>query len=166
MKSLSVVILVATLLLALSSCAPPATNVEEVRKTIEEKNAAFVSAYGAKDVAAIMNQYAPNATFLPQHGPAATTREEIEGFYNRSFEVFKNLNTTITSVDASGDLAYAIGSYTGVLELPGATAQPDTGKYLAVWKRQADGQWLIVADIFNTNLPAPTPPPAPAAAKR
>jgi ketosteroid isomerase-like protein len=28
----------------------------------------------------------------------------------------------------------------------------DRGKYMVVWKRQADGSWKIHRDMFNTNL--------------
>jgi ketosteroid isomerase-like protein len=31
----------------------------------------------------------------------------------------------------------------------------DKGKYLEVWKKQADGTWKCVVDMFNTDLPAP-----------
>jgi ketosteroid isomerase-like protein len=27
------------------------------------------------------------------------------------------------------------------------------GKYLAVWKKQPDGSWLVVADMFNAESP-------------
>lgn len=29
----------------------------------------------------------------------------------------------------------------------------DTGKYLTVWKKQPDGNWKIVRDIFNSDKP-------------
>jgi len=29
----------------------------------------------------------------------------------------------------------------------------DTGKYLEIWKKQADGGWKVVRDIFNSDLP-------------
>ncbi len=29
----------------------------------------------------------------------------------------------------------------------------DKGKYVTVWKKQADGSWKVMLDIFNTDLP-------------
>ncbi|MBA2471329.1 MAG: hypothetical protein H0V41_03460 [Pseudonocardiales bacterium] len=51
----------------------------------------------------------------------------------------------------SGDLAYSTGTY--------AFANPpiDKGKFVDVWKKQADGSWKAVIDIFNSDLPV-TPP--------
>jgi ketosteroid isomerase-like protein len=34
----------------------------------------------------------------------------------------------------------------------------DQGKLVEVWKKQADGKWKTVADIFNSDLPASPPP--------
>jgi ketosteroid isomerase-like protein len=31
----------------------------------------------------------------------------------------------------------------------------DRGKYLEIWKRQADGSWKVALDIFNSDLPLP-----------
>jgi ketosteroid isomerase-like protein len=30
------------------------------------------------------------------------------------------------------------------------------GKWVGVWKKQADGQWKLVADIGNSDGPAPS----------
>src|SRR5437764_11143066 len=34
----------------------------------------------------------------------------------------------------------------------------DRGKYVAVWKKQADGNWKVAVDTWNTDLPFPAPP--------
>jgi hypothetical protein len=34
---------------------------------------------------------------------------------------------------------------------------PDTGKYVTYWKK-TNGNWQIVADIFNTSRPMAAPP--------
>jgi hypothetical protein len=45
---------------------------------------------------------------------------------------------------------------------PGA-AEPvgDEGKYVEIWRKQPEGSWKVVLDIFNSDLAAPaSPPPA------
>ena len=32
----------------------------------------------------------------------------------------------------------------------------DKGKYVTVYKKQADGSWKAVADILNSDMPLPT----------
>jgi len=34
----------------------------------------------------------------------------------------------------------------------------DRGKYVAVWKKQADGNWKVAVDTWNTDLPCPRLP--------
>jgi ketosteroid isomerase-like protein len=29
----------------------------------------------------------------------------------------------------------------------------DKGKYVTVWKKQKDGSWKVLLDVFNTDLP-------------
>jgi ketosteroid isomerase-like protein len=31
----------------------------------------------------------------------------------------------------------------------------DKGKFVVVWKRQADGSWKIVRDVYNSDVPPP-----------
>jgi ketosteroid isomerase-like protein len=57
-------------------------------------------------------------------------------------------------VAQSGDLAYTQGSYQ--LTTTDAEGKPatDRGKTLEIWKKQADGAWKCVADMWSSDLPA------------
>jgi len=54
-------------------------------------------------------------------------------------------------VAASGDLGYAVGTW----QLTGKSRKGEpvslTGKYMTVWKKQADGSWKVVADMGNAD---------------
>jgi ketosteroid isomerase-like protein len=56
-------------------------------------------------------------------------------------------------VSRSGDLAYTQGAY--LLTAPDAKGKPmtDHGKTLEIWKKQADGSWKCIADMWSSNLP-------------
>ena len=56
-------------------------------------------------------------------------------------------------VAASGDLAYAIGSYTFRLRDPEGTLIEDTGSFLDAFKKQADGTWKVSAIAYSSDLP-------------
>jgi ketosteroid isomerase-like protein len=34
----------------------------------------------------------------------------------------------------------------------------DHGKYGVIWKKQSDGSWKVLSDIFNSDLPAAASP--------
>jgi len=63
-----------------------------------------------------------------------------------------------TRADASkgGDLVYTVGTYTLTMSGP-KDKKPvtDKGKYMTLYKKQADGTWKAVADMINSDLPAP-----------
>jgi ketosteroid isomerase-like protein len=56
-------------------------------------------------------------------------------------------------VSRSRDLGYTFGTYE--LRIPGTNGPPTVrhGKYVSIWKRQADGSWKIVVDTGNPNPP-------------
>ena len=45
-------------------------------------------------------------------------------------------------------------SFNANVPLKRSLAFPE-GKFVEVWKKQADGQWKVVADMFSSDLPAP-----------
>jgi len=146
----------ATLSIALLSCQQE-TNVAEVRKEIEEADARQLNAFATKDLAGLTANYAADAVILPQNGPMVTGREGRDAFFKEMSNMVSDFKFSMSKFEASGDLAYEIGTYSGMMQIPGMRTIADTGKFLTVWKRQADGKWMIVADIFNTNLAPPMP---------
>jgi ketosteroid isomerase-like protein len=80
---------------------------------------------------------------------------------------------TTSMVSTSGDLGYTTGTYQMTMNDPSGTPATERGKYVAVWKKAAGGQWKVAEDIFNADTPPPAPapkvaapaPPKPAASK-
>jgi ketosteroid isomerase-like protein len=58
-------------------------------------------------------------------------------------------------VGAAGDLGYTNGKYKVQFRDAKGKAVERTGRYLTVWKKQADGSWKVVRDIGVQD-----PPPA------
>jgi ketosteroid isomerase-like protein len=46
----------------------------------------------------------------------------------------------------SGDLVYEIGSYAMTFSGEGGKTMRQTGRYVDVWRKQADGSWKVVLD--------------------
>jgi hypothetical protein len=66
---------------------------------------------------------------------------------------------TKADVGAGGDIGYTTGTYGMTMNDAAGTPMTENGKYVAVWKKQPDGQWKVVEDIFNTDT-GQGPPPA------
>jgi ketosteroid isomerase-like protein len=133
---------------------------DKIRKVVEEAMRTIVPP--ASDVDAYVKlYYADDARVLPPNHATETGREAI-GALLRSSGSFQEVRFTILALEGRNDLAYVHGAYQISFTPPGA-AEPvgDKGKYVEIWKKQRDGSWKVLLDVYNSDLPAPaSPPPA------
>jgi len=102
--------------------------------------------------------YAENATFMPPNQPMVRGRPAIREWM-KAFPAISHFTGSPIEIDGREDLAYVRGTYQ-VSYLAGGT---DHGKFVEVRRRDNNRRWLIIADIFNSDvLPTPAPPAAPA----
>jgi len=94
--------------------------------------------------------YTPDALMMSPNEPVVRGHDALLA-WARMFPPVTEFTLTPVEVDGDGDLAYVYGTYTWTI--PGHDA-PDSGKYIELWRRQADGTWKISHDIFNSDLPA------------
>jgi ketosteroid isomerase-like protein len=94
---------------------------------------------------------------LAPNAPIATGRELIAKQFSGFFSL-PNLKITWLAEKAdvarSGELGYTNGSYQISFSDPAGNTVTDKGKYVTVSKKQNDGSWKVLLDIFNTDLPA------------
>ena len=134
--------------------------------TLRNLDAEWSKAAGAKDIDKTISFYSEDALVMPSNSPVLkgkAVREMWQGMF--SLPGFGGgWKATKVEVATSGDLGYVTGTYE--MNETDASGKPktDKGKYLEVWKKQADGSWKCVADMFNTDLPA-TPASASTATK-
>ena|SRR5450631_4894309 len=160
-------LLVVPLALALAACATPAPAglSDAVRAQLQGHGDDFTKKLLAKDWPGVAALYAPEAIFMPPNEPAVNGRAAIQTWM-AAFPPVSAFALTVVDVDGGGDVAYIRGTYSMTFTLPGAKAAvTDHGKFLEVYKKQADGTWLSVADTFNSDVPAEAAP-APAKAKK
>lgn len=109
----------------------------------------------ARDTVGTWIHYAADAVLMPPNGPAIEGTEGLRAFW---VGAMKNPDLTLTFapthvvVSEGGDMAYDIGTYQMTTKSADGTME-DEGKYLVVW-RKMDGEWKVVADMFNSNQPA------------
>ena len=101
--------------------------------------------------------YTENAVFMVPNLPALEGRAAIRAWFAGG-PPFTSFTLTPKEIDGTGDLAYVRGTWTLGIAAAGKTpAIEDHGKFLEVRRKQANGSWLMVADIFNSDVPLPTP---------
>jgi len=155
MKGWSIGVLAAVLILA-AGCAPKADAPEDVA-AIKAMADAWGPAESAGDAAALTAQYADGAIQLPANGPIRVGKEAILSAFRTDFRQYIHGAALDVAEDVrvAGDLAFARGTYATKMtpKVPGAAIFDDKGKWLTAYRRQADGSWKIVIDIWNSDLP-------------
>ena len=133
--------------------ATPAPDPAAVRRAIDSTNAILIDALTKEDAAAQSALYAPDGMVMMSGMPAWKGKAGIEQNAKEMFAAVdvKDFKFTTDDVAVSGDLAVETGTYTMTITPKGGKAIPDTGKYITVWKRQADGTWKIYRDISNSD---------------
>lgn len=136
-------------LLASQSLANTKNTDEEA---IQKLDAEWSAAAQNKDVEKSVSFYAEDGMMLPSNAPKVTGKGQIRDFWSHMLAspgFGLSFSPTKIEVAKSQDMAYDVGTF----EMKGNDPQgnPTTviGKYVVVWKRQADKQWKVLADIFN-----------------
>lgn len=129
----------------------------QVRQAIETASARFSDAVQRGDAAGLMAMYAENAVFMQPNMPAWRGHDAIQkgwtGFLTSA--TVKELSLHTDDVMTSGDLAIQTGSYSMRFrpKTAGAGELTDKGKFVVAWRKQADGSWKAVRDIYNSDIP-------------
>ena len=144
--------------IALAACTPqtpPPPDVAAIRTSLEAANTKFTNAMKAGDTATAFANYSDDAVvMMPNQKPWRGRAEWAAGFGGLlAVMTIKDAAFTTSDVTVSNDLAIETGTYSMTLVPKGGPEIKDEGKYLTVWKRQADSSWKIIRDISNTSLP-------------
>ena len=133
---------------ALAVLCAAGPSAQTVDPTIAKRSGEMVAAFNAKDATKVATLYTEDGVLMPPNAAMVKGRAAIEGWFKAGIsEGWNSLRLTPFRAEVSGDTAYILGTYT--ISSAGAD---DRGKYAEIWKRNA-GQWHIVADIFNSDLP-------------
>lgn len=146
--------IVAGLIVLCAACkvAPPDLS-EADRTAIRAATDSFVANQRARRDSATAEMYAESASLMPPNAGIVEGRAAIRAWL-AAFPPMAGFTLTPIEIDGRGDLAYVRGTYSFTLVGPdGHQLSEDRGKFVEV-RRRENGKWLVVIDIFNSDLPA------------
>ena len=123
---------------------------------IRKADLAWEKVFAAKDLDKSVDFCAADASVLSPNAPIATGHDAISKLFAGFFALPDlKISWRPDKVEAarSGDLGYSRGAYEMTFKGPDGKQMSDKGKYVTVWKKQADGSWKVVNDIFNSDMP-------------
>lgn len=115
----------------------------------------------ARDPARFASYYTADAVFIntgadPLHGPQAIQAAMAGAFKDPNFSL--HFAPDRVDVAAGGNMAYTQGHFTETDTDPGVQAKlVQSGSYVTIYKRQADGSWKAVVDIVSNGPPSGAP---------
>jgi ketosteroid isomerase-like protein len=125
---------------------------------VRAADAAWARKAAAHDVEGTVSYYADDAIVMPPNVAMAMDKGAERKAWADILAPGADISWTSGKVEAaqSGELVYDVGVYTVITKATkGKPQTTDGGKYLAVWKKQADGSWKAVASEWNSDKALP-----------
>jgi uncharacterized protein (TIGR02246 family) len=148
-------------LLACSQGSPGANAAADVRaadqRAVRVADSSLAAAVEAKDADRTAALYADDAVQMPVAEPLISGRAAIREEWAKVYGIpgFTNKSQLVSVEVSGGSLAYTRGTYESAMLDPKGKPTTERGKWITVWRRQADGTWRVAADIYNTDAPPP-----------
>lgn len=129
---------------------------EGFKAAVQEIFKTYSAANVAGDTASYMALCDENIVKMGPNRPALFGKAALEEGKRKGHQKwnYESQDIKIEETQVFGDWGFARGTYTGTLTAKdgGKTINVD-GKYLTIFKRQADGSWKIARDCYNSNVP-------------
>jgi len=160
-RALAAGIAIASVALGLIGCASTGTTGSHAadEAAITELNRRYLGAINDGDIATLSSLTTEGHIMIAPGRPPTVGKQANDAANGRAFQMF-NIKETWTPIETviSGDLAYQRGTFT-VDATPKAGGNPthSTGTFLRIYRKQPDGAWRMVRDMFNSDQPPKGP---------
>ena len=161
MKNLVFSTLIAVILLAACTSQPSTTASTNSSNDSTAAIIAINKADSAWDLASSQNSaegwlsyYTDDAIMMPPGEKVCTDKASRETSIKNMFAIpglKLRFQATKTEVSKALDLGYSTGPYQLTYNDAAGKAVNETGKFCETWKKQADGSWKCIVDIWNAD---------------
>jgi len=152
----------AVLVLGCSQRQTPAADTRAADETaIRQADSSWSAVTEAKQLDGHMGYYADDAAVLAPNEPMAAGKDSVRAMMTKMFAMpgfLVKWQSNKVEAARAGDIGYSMGTYELSMNDPKGKPMSDHGKYVTIWKKQADGTWKVAVDMFNSDVPASPPP--------
>jgi len=157
-------LLLAVPVAAATACAPRVDTAAE-QAALRRADSAYTVAVQSKNLDAMIESYASDAVMYPPNEPTVSGIEGVRQYATTILST-PGLSVAFTPVDVQvspgGGMGYTFNTGRVTTTDPAGATVSEEIRDFHVWRKEPDGRWNVVVDIWNSPTPLPPPPPAPA----
>lgn len=112
----------------------------------------------SRDFDAWARSVTPDVVLYPPNLKPITGRDAAVA-YMKSYPEITKFEVTTEELVGRGDAATDRGQFMLTAKLPDGTVVNDTGSFVSLFRKQADGTWAHSRVMWHSNLPVPPAPP-------
>jgi ketosteroid isomerase-like protein len=133
-----------------------ALDMETERAALRAAAEAYQAAATAKDAEGVVAMYDASALMIPPNGELVEGLEGVRGYrfgFISTPGVSLEFELVRVEVAESGDIgwSFAVGDIN--IERPDGSMGRDVVRDFHTWRRQPDGSWKVVVDMWNSGMP-------------
>jgi ketosteroid isomerase-like protein len=131
-----------------------AADADSMAKALTRLDDDWSKAAAKRDVDRVASFYAEDAIAYPPGEPMVIGRaaaKKVWASYLADPTFSISWKTLHAGVSKSGDLGFTAGTYEDSFKGPDGKLVHEKGKYVCTWRKEKDGSWKAIHDIWNTD---------------
>jgi ketosteroid isomerase-like protein len=137
------------------SCETKTTfDIDKARSHIAQQNKKYMKFYNNGDASGVADLHVDDAIVMPPNIDLVKGKDAINKVISDEISAGAT-DLVFTTLDMYGDEDYVteVGRYSLNVKDNGKIVMSDSGKYIVLWKQVSKNNWLMKADIWNSDLP-------------
>ena len=137
------------------SCESKSTfDINKARIHIDKQNKKYMQFYNNGDASGVADLHMDDALVMPPNINMVKGKESIKKAISDEISA-GSTDLVFTTLDMYGNEEYVteVGRFLLNVKDEGEIVMTDSGKYIVLWEQVSKNNWLMKADIWNSDLP-------------
>ena len=141
--------------LFIMSCESKSTfDLNKARLQIDKQNKKYMKFYNNGDASGVAELHMDDALVMPPNIDMAKGKVSIKKAISDEISAgASDLAFTTLNMYGNEEFVTEVGRYSLNVKNEGEIVMSDTGKYIVLWEQVSKNNWLMKADIWNSDLP-------------
>ena len=141
--------------LFIMSCESKSTfDLNKARLQINKQNKKYMKFYNNGDASGVAELHMDDALVMPPNIDMAKGKVSIKKAISDEISAgATDLVFTTLTMYGNEEFVTEVGRYSLNVKNEGEIVMSDTGKYIVLWEQVSKNNWLMKADIWNSDLP-------------